>query len=174
MKFIPKFLTIVGSILLLQSCVSYESLAESGKLYIGMSKNALEEAVFLANQFQTPFGITATREFYREAGVEILAPRINSQAFVFESVTIPSNPPLICLEPWGCDQNVGDGRLNSWHPNLEEARAYVLRWHGLARTSSPKKLDPRKASSVALPKTAPIAPLEKQKVKRPTKLGTLD
>ena len=129
-----KLLAVLGGILMLQSCISYERLSESGKLEKGMSKQALEQAVMFANAFQHPFHASATRQFYKSQRVEIISPATNSQAFVFTGVSRPSNPPVMCVE-LVCDLNVGNGRLESWHPNLEAAKAYVA--NNFAASASP-------------------------------------
>lgn len=125
-------LVLAFQIILMQACVSYENLSESGRLYKGMSKTALEEAVVFANQFQHPFGKSATREYYPEKYVEIIGVATNSQAFVFTGVTKPSDPPLICTDIFDCDLRVGNGRLDSWHPTLEAARKYAISKFSLA------------------------------------------
>ena len=112
-------------LLFLQACVSYDNLSASGRLYKGMSKQALEEAVVFANQFQHPFGRSATREYHADRQIEIIGVATNSQAFIFTGVTKPSDPPLICTDIFDCDLNVGNGRLDSWHPTLEAAKKYA-------------------------------------------------
>ena len=157
-----RLIVVLVSILILQSCISYERLSESGKLRKGMSKQALEEAVMFANQFQHPFAASATREFYESRGIEIIAPATNSQAFVFTSVWKPSDPPLVCLE-LVCDLNVGNGRLDSWHPNFEAAKSYVARNFGPASRSNTNSANAAKPISRPKEKVQAAAVVKKKK-----------
>jgi len=157
-----RLIVVLVSILILQSCISYERLSESGKLRKGMSKQALEEAVMFANQFQHPFAASATREFYESRGIEIIAPATNSQAFVFTNVWKPSDPPLVCLE-LVCDLNVGNGRLDSWHPNFEAAKSYVARNFGPASRSNTNSANAAKPISRPKEKVQTAAVVKKKK-----------
>ena len=113
-------LFFIIQLLLLSGCVSNAALIESGKIYPGMAKSELNGLNILTNQFQHPFSITATRKFYREHNLEIIAPADKSMFFVFENVTVPSNPSLLSVHD-------GNGILNSYYSSLYDAELRVAR-----------------------------------------------
>jgi len=101
---------------MLSGCVSHSGLVDSGKIYQGLSKAEIFKFIGWANQFQNPFAITATRLYDPAAGVEIISPYDKSVFYVFEDVTIPSQPQLTTV-------HAGNGRLHSWHTNLVAAKS---------------------------------------------------
>ena len=113
-------LCFIVQLLFLSGCVSNTALVESGKIYPGMAKSELYGLNVLTNQFQHPFSITATRKFYREHNLEIIAPADKSMFFVFEGVTVPSNPSLLSVHD-------GNGILNSYYSSLYDAELRITR-----------------------------------------------
>jgi hypothetical protein len=104
----------------LLGCVSTSGMVERGKIWRGMSKTELENSFMLANQFQHPLSITARRKYFSDQKVEVIAPRTNEIAFVFENVSIPSDPPIA-----GLDLNPGNGTRVAWFSHFEEAVSSV-------------------------------------------------
>jgi hypothetical protein len=112
-------LFLIVQLLFLSGCVSNTALIKSGKIYVGMAKSDLNSLNILTNQFQHPFSITATRKFYRDHNLEIIAPADKSMFFVFENVTIPSNPSLLSVHD-------GNGFLHSYYSSLYDAELRVI------------------------------------------------
>jgi len=113
-------LFLIGQLVFLSGCVSNAALIKAGKIYPGMTKNELNRLNILTNQFQHPFAITATRKFYRGLNLEIIAPADKSMYFVFQNVTIPSNPSLLSVHD-------GNGVLDSYYSSLSDAELRVSR-----------------------------------------------
>jgi hypothetical protein len=103
----------------LSGCVTQQGLVDSGKIYKGISKTEIFTLSGFANQFQHPFAITATRQYDSATGVEIISPYDKSIFYVFEGVTIPSQPALTTV-------HAGNGRLHSWHTNMAAARSAAI------------------------------------------------
>ena len=137
-------LMLILSVVFLASCVSQSGLIDSGKVYKGISKEEVLNFNALANQFQHPFAVTATRKYFKTAQIEIIAPADGSIFYVFESVTIPSNPGVFGVHG-------GNGRLHSWHSSMIAAQSAVDKIRGRVSEVSENKTLPNVRPKTTLP-----------------------
>ena len=108
-KFI--FILVLG---LLTSCVTGESIVSSGKIYKGMSKQQLQDVLFVSYPSDDATIPNRFSKYLPEKNIEIIAGRGQRVFYVFENVTRPSTCGLLL-----CD--LGPGSLKSWHYNLNAA-----------------------------------------------------
>ena len=113
-----KLLGIIVLGLVLQGCVTTESLVSSDKFKKDMSKHEFSDVFSNSYLSDTPLYPDGGSEFFASSGNEIVWAPNRKQFFVFKNVSEPvSCGTFLC--------KIGNGTLASWHSTLDQARASI-------------------------------------------------
>ena len=108
------FILVLG--LLSISCTTTEKIISKNKLKVNMSKLEFGNVFKMSYINDDPI-VTGGSEVYA-GGYEILWAKNKKKFFVFENVSIPKSCGFISC-------NEGNGKLKSWHNNIQDARLSI-------------------------------------------------
>ena len=112
-----KKITLFFAILLLAACASNQSLVQSNKIYVGMSKHQLRQTLLWDSSIgDDAFLTSGFKAYYPDKNMEILAGSNKQIFYVFNNVTIPA----------GGIGSYGNGTLLSYHWNYQSALNQVF------------------------------------------------